>query len=80
MTQTVEIAPKRQTRRHPTEWKRTIVELTIEPGTSVARAARENGINANQVWAWRVASRSGGATTCSLVPTLAANAQPRCIA
>ncbi|RQV39092.1 transposase [Burkholderia cenocepacia] len=53
MTQTVEIAPKRQTRRHPTEWKRTIVALTFEPGTSVARVARENGINANQVWAWR---------------------------
>lgn len=53
MTQTVEIAPKPQTRRHPTEWKRTIVALTFEPGTSVARVARENGINANQVWAWR---------------------------
>ncbi|WP_175712584.1 IS66-like element accessory protein TnpA [Burkholderia ambifaria] len=53
MTQTVEIPPKRQTRRHPTEWKRTIVALTLEPGASVARVARENGINANQVWAWR---------------------------
>ncbi|KPJ33953.1 IS66-like element accessory protein TnpA [Burkholderia multivorans] len=53
MTQTVEIRPKRQTRRHPTEWKRTIVALTFEPGASVARVARENGINANQVWAWR---------------------------
>nr|WP_241239211.1 transposase [Burkholderia stagnalis] len=53
MTQTVEIPPKRQTRRHPTEWKRTIVALTFEPGASVARVARENGINANQVWAWR---------------------------
>ncbi|WP_425117647.1 IS66-like element accessory protein TnpA [Burkholderia anthina] len=53
VTQTVEIAPKPQTRRHPTEWKRTIVALTFEPGTSVARVARENGINANQVWAWR---------------------------
>ena len=53
MTQTIEIPPKRQTRRHPTEWKRTIVALTFEPGASVARVARENGINANQVWAWR---------------------------
>ncbi|VWD51570.1 putative transposase [Burkholderia contaminans] len=53
MTQTVEIPPKRQTRRHPAEWKRTIVALTFEPGASVARVARENGINANQVWAWR---------------------------
>ncbi|WP_157648823.1 IS66-like element accessory protein TnpA [Burkholderia ubonensis] len=53
MTETVEIPSKRQTRRHPTEWKRTIVALTFEPGASVARVARENGINANQVWAWR---------------------------
>ncbi|MCA8432413.1 IS66-like element accessory protein TnpA [Burkholderia seminalis] len=53
MTQTVEIPPKQQTRRYPTEWKRTIVALTFEPGASVARVARENGINANQVWAWR---------------------------
>lgn len=53
VTQTVEIPPKRQTRRHPTEWKRTIVAQTFEPGASVARVARENNINANQVWAWR---------------------------
>ncbi|WP_343212431.1 transposase [Burkholderia sp. JP2-270] len=50
---TVEIPPKRQTRRHPTEWKRTIVALTFEFGASVARVARGNGINANQVCAWR---------------------------
>nr|WP_241239207.1 transposase [Burkholderia stagnalis] len=49
MTQTVETPPKRQTRRHPTEWKRTIDALTFEPGASVARVARENDINANQV-------------------------------
>ncbi len=48
MTQIVEIPPKPQTRRHPTDWKRTIVALTFGPGTSVARVARENGINANQ--------------------------------
>ncbi|WP_244136318.1 transposase [Burkholderia sp. BCC0405] len=53
MTQTVDIPSKRQTCRHPTEWKRTIVALTFEAGASVARVARENGINANQVWAWR---------------------------
>ncbi|RQR61351.1 hypothetical protein DIE18_12650 [Burkholderia sp. Bp9125] len=56
VTQTVELPPKRQTRRHPIEWKRTIVALTFEPGASVARVARENGINANQVWAWQRSS------------------------
>ena len=35
------------------EWKRSVVEQTFEPGASVARVARDNGINANQVWAWR---------------------------
>ncbi|KWE78700.1 transposase [Burkholderia territorii] len=53
VTQPVEIPPKRQTRRHPTEWKRTTDTLTFEPGASVARVPRENGINANQIWAWR---------------------------
>ena len=53
VTQTVKIPPKRQTRRHPMEWKRTIVAQTFEPGASVSRVARESNINANQVWAWR---------------------------
>jgi transposase len=35
------------------EWKRAVVAQTFEPGTSVARVARENDVNANQVWAWR---------------------------
>jgi transposase len=35
------------------EWKRSVVEQTFKPGASVARVARDNHINANQVWAWR---------------------------
>jgi transposase len=35
------------------EWKRSVVEQTFEPGASVARVARDNNINANQLWAWR---------------------------
>ena len=53
MSQTVELPAKRQNRRHPLEWKRTVVEQTFEPGASVARVARDNNVNANQVWAWR---------------------------
>ncbi|WP_321872058.1 MULTISPECIES: IS66-like element accessory protein TnpA [Burkholderiaceae] len=53
MSQTVELPAKRQNRRHPLEWKRSVVEQTFEPGAAVARVARENNINANQVWAWR---------------------------
>ncbi|RQR46575.1 transposase [Burkholderia sp. Bp9126] len=53
VSQTVELAARRQNRRHPLEWKRSVVEQTFEPGAAVARVARENNINANQVWAWR---------------------------
>ena len=53
VSQTVELPAKRQNRRHPLEWKRSVVEQTLEPGAAVARVARENNINANQVWAWR---------------------------
>ncbi|MFM0408816.1 IS66-like element accessory protein TnpA [Paraburkholderia dipogonis] len=53
VTQTVELPARRQNRRHPLEWKRSVVEQTLEPGASVARVARDNHVNANQVWAWR---------------------------
>jgi transposase len=39
------------------KWR--IVELTLEPGASVASVARAHGVNANQVFAWRSAFRSG---------------------
>jgi transposase len=40
--------------------KRRIVELTLAPGASVARIAQAEGVNANQVFQWRRAWRSGG--------------------
>lgn len=40
-------------RQHPLEFKRALVALSIEPGASVARIAREHGLNANQVFSWR---------------------------
>jgi transposase len=39
--------------------KRRIVELTCEPGASVALVARAHGVNANQVFAWRRALNIG---------------------
>lgn len=39
--------------------KRRIVELTLDPGASVALVARAHGVNANQVFAWRRAFKSG---------------------
>ena len=36
-----------------------MVEATLVPGASIARVARENGVNANQVFQWRYEYRNG---------------------
>lgn len=67
---------KRQ--RRSAEEKRRIVEATLVPGASIARVAREHGVNANQVFQWRYEYRKqiSGARTeakAELLPvTLAA--------
>ena len=43
------VAEHRVRRYRSVAEKRRIVELTLEPGASVARVARANGVNANQV-------------------------------
>jgi transposase-like protein len=40
--------------------KRRIVELTFEPGASVARVAQAEGVNSHQVFQWRRSYRQGG--------------------
>jgi transposase len=50
-------APKRVYRS--VEEKRCIVEATFAPGTSIARVAREHGVNSNQVFQWRYEYRKG---------------------
>lgn len=61
---------KRQ--RRSNQEKRRIVEATLAPGASVARVARANGVNANQVFAWRKLYRAGDleveASKTALVP------------
>ena len=49
--------PKRQPRSIAE--KRRIVELAMQPGASVARVAREHGVNANMVHYWRNLYRQG---------------------
>jgi len=46
-------------RRHSLSFKQKLVALTLVPGTSVARLAREHGVNANQVFSWRKLYREG---------------------
>ena len=40
-------------RRYDAAFKRKVVDQTLTAGASVARVAREHGINANQVFKWR---------------------------
>jgi len=45
--------PKQRRRRYDAAFKQAIVEQTLQSGASVARIAREHGINANQLFTWR---------------------------
>ncbi len=49
---------RRRQRRSIAE-KRRIVELAMQPGASIARIAREHGVNANMVHYWRKLYREG---------------------
>jgi transposase len=64
------IPPKRQHRN--VETKRKLVEATLVPGASVARVARTNGVNTNQLFTWRrlyLAGRLGeGQRSTKLLP------------
>lgn len=44
---------RQRRRRYDAAFKQAIVEQTLQSGASVARIAREHGINANQVFKWR---------------------------
>jgi transposase len=59
--------------------KRQIVQLTMEPGASVAEVAREHGVNANQVFKWRRAWERGELTDgyAALLPvTVSSSVEP----
>lgn len=62
----------------PVEEKRRIVELTLEPGASVAQVAQAEGVNANQVFQWRRAYHNGdlqsGSSTALLSVVVGAEA------
>jgi transposase len=47
------VVPSGKRLRRTPEEKRRIVEATFVPGASIARVAREHGVNANQVFQWR---------------------------
>ena len=55
-------------RHHPVEFKRAIVEQSLQAGVSVSRLAREHDINANQVFAWRKAYHEGRLGSVAFLP------------
>jgi|SRR5579859_812161 len=60
MIQGVEVSAEGRVRRwRSVAEKRQIVQLTLEPGASVAQVARAHGVNANQVFKWRRAFERG---------------------
>lgn len=52
-------APRGPYKHHPLAFKRAVIEASLRPGASVARIAREHGINANQLFLWRKTYREG---------------------
>src|SRR5215472_767874 len=52
-------AAKKKQRRRIIKKRRDIVEETLVPRASVARVARRNDVNANQVFYWRKLYREG---------------------
>nr|MBL8456587.1 transposase [Zoogloeaceae bacterium] len=46
-------------RHHPVAFKRAVVEQSLQSNVSVSRLAREHGVNANQIFAWRKAYQEG---------------------
>ena len=61
--------------RRTVQEKRRIVELTLQPGMSVARVAQAEGVNSHQVFQWRRAYRLGeladsGERSSALLPVV----------
>lgn len=73
---------RRRHQRHSLDFKRSIVEQSYQPGVSVSALARANGLNANQVFAWRKLFREANSLPVSepvpaLIPvTIEANEEP----
>nr|WP_322787813.1 transposase [Paraburkholderia bannensis] len=55
LTQSAEKTPGTRTGRpnYPRELRERLAAAACEPGVSVAKLARENGINANMLFTWR---------------------------
>lgn len=59
-------------RQHPVSFKRAIVEQSLRSDVSVARLAREHGVNANQIFTWRKAYHEGRLVEAIFLPVTVA--------
>ena len=71
----------RKRQRRSIAEKRKIVEQAMQPGASIARIAREHGVNANMVHYWRKLYREGrlgqnNITSVHLLPVSVSEAAP----
>lgn len=68
----ISVSRRGRYQHHPLALKLAVVERTLRPGASVARIAREHGINANQIFLWRKRYREGtlGESTAALLPII----------
>jgi len=75
-------ADRQRYQRHALSFKQRLVALTLVPGASVARLAREHGVNANQVFTWRKLYREGrlGPAQSSEVRLLPVDVAPTTVA
>lgn len=58
---------------YPLDFKRRLAEQACEPGVSVSKLARLNGINANMLFKWRRyyrAGKLGDGSTATLLPVV----------
>ncbi len=53
------IAGRRRRRKHSAEFKAQVVAACVQPGVSIAATAMSNGVNANLVPRWVIASEAG---------------------
>ena len=77
MVDAIEVSSGHRVRRwRSISEKRQIVQLTLEPGASVAEVARARGVNANQVFKWRRAFERGELTDAcaALIPVTVSSA------
>ncbi|AIO69798.1 IS66-like element accessory protein TnpA [Burkholderia oklahomensis] len=62
---------------HDPEFRRPLAAAACEPGVSVAKLARENGINANMLFTWRRRYRAQlQAESTSLIPVAVIHETP----